>query len=187
MLAKYRVSYSSYEGAPKSADKEKDLAHIKNAGYTDKGFVWNAWAKGYRLGTIASSDHGSTHISYALVYTDDTSRKGIVEAIRKRHTYGTTDNIILEYRMGNHFMGDEFTTDEIPVISVKVRGTRVVSQIDIIKGNTFIYTSNPEKREVEFTYKDTRLEPGTSYYYVRVQQEDGQIAWSSPIWVNFRK
>jgi hypothetical protein len=27
-------------------------------------------------------------------------------------------------------------------------------------------------------------ESGTSFYYLRVLQEDQQAAWSSPIWVN---
>ena len=64
--------------------------------------------KAYKLGIIASSDHGSTHISYALAYTADTTRQGILTAFRKRHTYGATDNIIMDVRMGEHFMGDEF-------------------------------------------------------------------------------
>ena len=85
-----------------------DDAHMKQAGYQPEGMVSNAWAKGYKLGIIASSDHGSTHISYAMVYTDDPTRQGILDAIRKRHTYGAMDNIILDVRMGEHFMGDEF-------------------------------------------------------------------------------
>ena len=36
-------------------------------GYRPLGFVWNAWAKGYKLGVQASSDHVSTHISYTCV------------------------------------------------------------------------------------------------------------------------
>ena len=56
--------------------------------YNAAGMVTNAWAKGYKLGVIASSDHSSTHISYAMVYADDASRQGILDAIRQRHTYG---------------------------------------------------------------------------------------------------
>jgi hypothetical protein len=26
--------------------------------------------------------------------------------------------------------------------------------------------------------------PGFSYYYIRVVQEDGHIAWGSPIWID---
>ncbi len=31
--------------------------------------------------------------------------------------------------------------------------------------------------------QDLPIDEGNNYYYVRVQQEDGQTAWSSPIWV----
>jgi hypothetical protein len=180
-----RTSYE-YVGAPKSADPEKDRQHTQQAGYEAAGFVWNAWKKGYRLGVITSSDHGSTHISYALVYTTDYSRQGILDAIRKRHTYGATDNIILEYRADNHFMGEEFTAAKAPKMSVKAIGTGDIAQIDIVKNNAFAYTTKPEKRSAQFTWMDNKIEAGMSYYYVRVMQKDGQIAWSSPIWVNYK-
>jgi len=38
---------------------------------------------------------------------------------------------------------------------------------------------------VKFTYLDDEVERGESYYYVRVTQLNGQMAWSSPIWVRF--
>ena len=66
----YQGARNSYEvlGGPRVHDPDTPP---KNApgGFKPLGMVWNAWAKGYRLGTITSSDHGSTHISYALVYT----------------------------------------------------------------------------------------------------------------------
>jgi len=37
--------------------------------------------------------------------------------------------------------------------------------------------------EYSFQYVDNTLTKGESYYYVRVQQADGELAWSSPIWV----
>ena len=37
---------------------------------------------------------------------------------------------------------------------------------------------------VEKSFKDLPIEPGNNYYYVRVSQVDGQMAWSSPVWVN---
>ena len=40
-----------------------------------------------KIGTIASSDHWSTHISYAMVFTEQPTREAIFEAIHKRHTY----------------------------------------------------------------------------------------------------
>jgi len=116
-----RTNYE-YQGAPLSVRNGKDDNHMKRAGFAPEGFVTNAWEKGYRLGIISSSDHGSTHYSYAMVYTAWPTRQGILDAIRRRHTYGATDNILLDVRMGEHFMGDEFTVTEALPIRVKVRG-----------------------------------------------------------------
>ena len=37
--------------------------------------------------------------------------------------------------------------------------------------------------DVEFEYTDTESAEEGDYYYVRVTQLDGGMAWSSPIWV----
>jgi hypothetical protein len=38
---------------------------------------------------------------------------------------------------------------------------------------------------MNFAYTDADTKSGEAYYYVRVQQQNGQIAWSSPIWVKY--
>ena len=182
-----RNSYE-HERAPASQDPNNPavLPRGFDGHYQPAGFVWNAWAKGYRLGVIASSDHSSTHLSYALLYSAEPTRAGLLEAMRKRHTYAATDNILLEYWMGDHFMGDEFTTDRLPELKVKARGTAPVAKVSIIRSNQYISQQQPNTPNVDFTFRDTSPLKGASYYYVRVEQADGQMAWSSPIWVNLR-
>ena len=181
-----RTNYE-YVGAPLSVRPGIDDDHASRAGYFPVGFVRNAWEKGYRLGIITSSDPNSTHYSYAMVYTDRPTRQGILDAIRRRHTYGATDNILLDVRMGTHFMGDEFKTSKALPIRVKVRGTRELEKVHIIRGTEIIYTNTTAGPDVsfEFTDNDAAAHTGTQYYYVRVEQVDKQVAWSSPIWVNY--
>jgi len=38
-------------------------------------------------------------------------------------------------------------------------------------------------READFAFVDHQPLAGESYYYVRVQQVDEQMAWSSPTWI----
>jgi hypothetical protein len=181
----YQGARQNYEhkNAPRGiADGEEDQAL---GGFQAPGLVWNAWKKGYRIGVIASSDHYSTHISYAMVYTPGTLREQIFEGIRQRHTYGATDNIILEFRMGDHFMGDEFTATGPQKIQVKVIGTAPVAAVRLIRDANFVYQTQPGTREVEFEYLDSDATPGEHWYYVRVQQANGELAWSSPIWVRY--
>jgi hypothetical protein len=183
----YQGARTNYEqlGAPLVAREEADAAHMKQAGYQPEGMVANAWAKGYKLGIITSSDHGSTHISYAMVYTADNSRQGILDAIRKRHTYGAMDNIILDARMGEHFMGDEFALQTALPIQVKVRAPKNIAKVHIIKDSKVIYTVSPNRRDVQFEYTDKGDAKGRHFYYVRVEQEDKMLAWSSPFFINY--
>ncbi len=103
----YHTSYENL-GAPKAIDDKTDMIHGL---YKNDGFVSRALEKGYKLGFQSSSDHISTHVSYACVIAEDFSRKGLVDAMKKRHTYAATDNIVLDVRLGNHLMGDEVRAD----------------------------------------------------------------------------
>ncbi len=179
-----RVS-NEYEGAPKAANALYPAS--APGGFRPAGYVWNAWAKGYKLGVQSSSDHLSTHISYACTLAEEFTREGLVDAMRKRHSYGATDNIILDYRLqagGREYLQGDIV--EVPSdfrLWVKVIGTAPIRQIDVIKNNTFVHNRQNEPRELTFTFVDNSPTPGESYYYIRVWQVDDQMAWSSPIWV----
>jgi hypothetical protein len=49
-----------------------------------------------------------------------------------------------------------------------------------------VYSSEGTGRALRFTYIDREAPAGEAWYYVRVEQQDGQLGWSSPIWVSFR-
>ncbi|HUG91280.1 MAG TPA: hypothetical protein VML55_10625 [Planctomycetaceae bacterium] len=183
----YQGARNSYEalGGPRVHPEDEPPARAPG-GFQKEGLVWNAYAKGYRLGTIASSDHGSTHISYALVYTPENDRQAILDSIRKRHTYGGTDNLIVAVTSGEHFMGDEFASDQKPSLSIRVTGTAKIAQLDIVRNNEYVYTSQPGEATIDMNYTDMTPAAGTNLYYVRLLQEDGEVAWSSPLWVNYK-
>ena len=170
-----RMSYEA-GGAPRVSSNERFEA----------GFAQSALAKGYKVGFIASSDHRSTHISYAAVYAEAPTREAIFRALQQRHAYAATDNIVVDVRVGDAIMGDSTTTREVPAVHVSVRGTGPIHKIQIIKDNAHVYEFGPAQRVASFVYRDRDARPGESYYYVRIQQEDGQMAWASPIWVEYR-
>jgi hypothetical protein len=183
-----RVS-AEYEGAPKAA-YGGNLASAPG-GFRPAGYVWNAWAKGYKLGVQVASDHLSTHISYACTLATEFTRQGLIDAMKLRHSYGATDNIVLDYRLA--IGGKEYLQGEIlkaPAkgrleLIVNVKGTKPIRQIDIVRDNRFIHTRHPLSSDANFRFTDTEpLGAKQSYYYVRVQQVDEQIAWSSPIWIS---
>ncbi len=158
-------------------------------GYRPEGFVSEAWKKGYRLGVQASSDHLGVHAAYSMIVATDNSRESLVEAIRRRHTYGATDNIIIDMRLlveeREHLMGDEVASAAPPRFRIHVEGTARLRDVEIVKDNQRIYARQPGEKVVDFEYRDTAVAgEEASFYYVRVRQEDGEIGWGSPIWVS---
>jgi hypothetical protein len=154
--------------------------------FRPKGFVSAALAKGYRLSFEAGSDHISTHISYCNLYASGTTREAIMEALKKRHVYGATENILADVRSGEHMMGDEFASSAFPTLHVKFVGTAAIASVHIIKDGRYVYAAQPNAAEVEFTWRDEAAEAGkTSSYYVRAEQQDGEIVWASPLWIKY--
>ena len=182
----YQGHRNSYEhlGAPRVARRPGEAI----GGCRPLGMVWNALAMQYRFGFQASSDHISTHISYAIAVAAESSREGVLEAFKNRHCYAATDNIVLDVRSGEHIMGDEFDADGPVRLKIFAHGTRPIAKIDIIKDFVYVYSAEPNKERVSFEWTDDEVRgPGLSWYYVRVRQDDGQLAWASPIWVHSRR
>jgi hypothetical protein len=177
---------NSYEhlGAPRVARRPGEAI----GGWRPLGMVWNALASQYRFGFQASSDHISTHISYAVAVAERATRESVFEAFKNRHCYGATDNIIMDVRSGGHMMGDEFDAPAgKPVtLNVLVHGTRPIARVDVIKDFVYVFSTEPKRDRVEFEWTDGETRgPGLSWYYVRAIQDDGELAWASPMWVRF--
>jgi hypothetical protein len=186
----YQGDRNSYEeeGAPRAGYKsDSGKKPINIAGWYPKGYINNALAKGYRLGFESSSDHWSTHISYCVAVAERHDRAAILAALRQRHCYAATDNIVLDVRSGPHIMGDAFKTADAPALEVNVIGTAPLAQIDIIRDSKVVETIRPGAREHKLKWADPKPEAGTHYYYVRVQQKDGQLAWGSPLWIDYAR
>ena len=45
----------------------------------------------------------------------------------------------------------------------------------------------PTTADVNFEYVDEAPPAGEAYYYLRVIQSDGEMAWGSPAWVRYQR
>jgi hypothetical protein len=177
----YQGLRSTYEyaGAPDPAGRavyEKD----------SQNFIWNALERKLKMGFIASSDHRSTHISFAAVYVKSLDRASVFEGLKSRRTYAATDKIGVDFAMGERLMGEEARVDGKPELSVAIQGTGPIAQVDIIKNGTFAYATKPGTADARFTFRDEQWDGKDAYYYMRVIQQDRNMAWASPIWVRGR-
>jgi hypothetical protein len=178
-----RMSYE-YQEAPRAGhDPRSGKKPINIGGWEPAGFINLALKNGYRLGFESSSDHWSTHISYTIVLAERHDREAIVEALKKRHCYAATDDIIADLRSGDHLMGDEFRTSQPPTLQMTFIGTKPLARVDILKDSAVVHTIEPRRPQYQGSWTDPKPEAGLHYYYVRVQQTGGELAWTSPLWI----
>ncbi len=156
----------------------------------EEASIWYALSHGYKLGFIASSDHVSTHMSYACVWSAGPSRQQLFEAMRARRTYAATDKILLEFRVNGAVMGEELELTDAdkkaskkPILDIRVRGTAKIKAIQIVRNRQVIRTLNPNRDDYHIAYEDTKYPGGPAWYYVQIEQTDGNRAWGSPVWV----
>lgn len=143
------------------------------------------WPNHGRLG-LARRDV-SVPQGVTCVYTSQLTREEIRDAIFARRTYATTGvKMLLEVTMDGHAMGEEYSSAKAPSMHIFAAGAGPIGRIEVIRNRERILNrtiGNTKTAEIDF--EDDEPVQGLSYYYVRVSQDDGEIAWSSPIFLNY--
>jgi hypothetical protein len=137
------------------------------------------------------------------IVAEEQSRTSLFEALYNRACFATTGKrIIVGLELAQAKMGSEIKTLDKPGLLVNrhlsfyVAGTAKIHKIEIIRNGDVIHTVEPKEYFYDGTYDDltplTKVtidagdkKPPFVYYYIRVLQEDGHMAWSSPIWVDY--
>jgi hypothetical protein len=159
-------------------------APIEDFGKERNGGVYqNALANGFKLGVFASSDHISTHTSFGGVYVEENTRLGIVEGLRMRRSIAATDKIFVEFSCNGRPMGEVFEAKGHPELKFSVSGTAFLSRLTLVRNETNYKVWEPKARDFADTFTDPAPLEGENRYYLRVEQTDGSMAWSSPVWV----
>jgi hypothetical protein len=154
-----------------------------------------ALARGHHFGFIAGSDNHVSqpghHQRYfgeggglAAIFAENLSREGVFDALQARRCYAVTGaRILLDFRINGHWMGQEIMTQSPREITVRVIGAWPIESAEIIRNNSVLATRPGDGEEIVFEYIDSEPIVNETFYYARVKQADGHMAWSSPIWV----
>lgn len=93
-----------------------------------------------RPGLSFPSDRFTTKGGYTGVYAETLTRDALWEAFWARRTYGTTgERIILELKVDDHFMGEEYNATRSPEIKVNVHGTEPLHAVEVFNGTEIIH------------------------------------------------
>ncbi len=188
------------------------IDYLASGGYFGTGearghHLQDGLARGYRFGFTGGSEshdgrparplvHGSHVISetdflappgITGVWAESFTRDGIFDALRARRCYATTGaRIIVRFTLGDTPMGGEISTDEVtgPVeFNAEIIGTAAIERCELVKNNVEIDSASSDDSElIGRFYDSTPAAPG-DFYYLRVTQVDGEMAWASPIFI----
>jgi hypothetical protein len=168
-----------------------DAPRVHELSRNRAGFVHAALNKGYRLGIIASTDHGFG-ASYAVVFARGNTRADVYEALHERRCYGTTAyGIVLDVRADGHLMGEEFTASKGIELHIDARAYAPLENVVVFADGEVVREWKAAElgsptAQLSWTELDPPAEAEDArWYYVRVQLADGELAWSSPLWVHY--
>jgi len=181
---KYTADTASKAEIPAPPAAIEDFGEQRN-----NGLYQHALADGFKLGVFADSDHISQHCSFGGVYVEDFTREGIIEAFRARRSIAATCKIFVEFGASGHPMGTIFESKENPQLQFAVDGMAPLKRLTIVRNETDWKVIEPKGGEMkmESSVTDDAPNDGDNRYYLRVEQTDGSMAWSSPVWVTVHK
>lgn len=180
---------SEYLGCPRAISDQ-----------VSEGCAQSALRRGYKVGFIACTD---THASrpgsdlagdlcfrqggLTAAFAPSLERRAIFDALRSRRCYGTSgQRIILRFWVDGAFMGEDARIEDAQApksARFELEGTADLASVAVVKNNRVAYETSAGSASLAGEYVDPAETRHTDSYYLRVLQEDGEMAWSSPIWI----
>jgi hypothetical protein len=166
-------------------------------------FVRDALARGYRLGLVGSGDTHDGHpglgspqdwvrgrtIGLAALLAEELDRASVLAALRQRRVYATSGpRILLRFAVAEAPMGGVAQLRdpaEPRAVYARALGTGPIERLEIVKNGEVVFAMPGDGRELlELLAEDASPAAAGDYLYARVVQEDGGMAWSSPVWLD---
>ena len=84
-----------------------------------------------------------------------------------------------------HLQGDAINVRTLPELTAHIVGSAPLKRVVVVRDNQVVYSQEPVAVTYDLRFRETSLTAGEHFYYVRAEQADGNVAWSSPVWVNY--
>jgi hypothetical protein len=134
---------------------------------------------------------------YACVWAPRLTKGDIFEALHARRCYATTGiKLLLDFTLNETPMGGETALEptDARTIEVNVAGTAPIEAVEVVRNGETVFTEIGDGGPIarlefsddsdmrDYAFDAAGRDPFV-YYYIRVIQQDWNMAWSSPVWV----
>lgn len=192
----------------------RPITSTKNYTENSDGSIRSALNKGCRFGFCAGgfddrgiyralydSDQKQYSAGRTAILAPTHSRDMLMQALHARRCYATTGHhIVINITIASTPMGGEVTIIEKPGlaynrhIKADISGTSDIAEILIVRNGEPLAKEMPMKAQYTLAFDDMTdihsiaikndNQTPFVYYYLRITQKDGHIAWTSPIWID---
>ncbi len=169
----------------------------RTASYENEYF--EALGKGWHIGALGNQDNheGSWgdqennvgRIPLTGVWAPALTKADVLQALAARRTFAmevspATDRISMEFKADGNWMGSQYSTaaDSIQFHASVSSGSGIAT-LQLFRNGTFIKSVGIGGASGTWDTFDTPG-PGDFHYVLKLNQADGDHAWSSPIWVH---
>ena len=117
----------------------------------------------------------------AAILSEDLTRESLLEALRARRCYATSGpRILVHTTLGGHPIGAVVPREGLEArLELLVVGTAPIRFLDLVYPDRVERTDAEDALRIQVTLDLPQL-PDEGYLYLRVIQEDGAMAWTSP-------
>lgn len=157
----------------------------------DGNLSWfdEALTRGWKIGATGSEDNhtgnwGTLSQSRLAILAFANTRTEIMNALKARRFFSTCDkNLALSFKIGGNEMGSTIAGGSYKIlIQASDADHEVFNRIELLRNGFVINSWTPDSTNPEIHASLNCFD--REYYYIRVMEEDGDEAISSPIWIS---
>ncbi|MDF2672943.1 MAG: LPXTG-motif cell wall anchor domain protein, partial [Clostridiales bacterium] len=165
---------------------------VRGSGYFPSyEYYTRALDKGWHVAPSNNQDNHkgkwvNANTARTVVLAPELTRQSIFEAISQKRVYSTEDeNLRIKYTVNNQVMGSILQSPNSLNVSIDINDpdpTDIIGKVSIIvDGGRIVEEKTFTSNTADW---DLTLDPQYNYYYVRVDQQDRDIAVTAPVWTN---
>ncbi|MBS3764710.1 MAG: hypothetical protein KGZ25_15530, partial [Planctomycetes bacterium] len=162
--------------------EQPDVPGVTNFRHQPVGhWAVEALRDGKRFGFIASADHAG--VARAGILVEKLSRTGLYEALKDKRCFGTTGlSMRLTFHCNDRFMGQSVEC-ETANFRLKAVAAEPIKELQIVRNGELVEQVNGRAGELEYRWGVEKEETG-EFWFCRLIFENGEMAWTSPIWLD---
>ncbi len=153
-------------------------------------YYTRALDKGWHVAPTNNQDNhkglwGNANTGRSVVLADSLTEEGIYDAMRNYRVYATEDNDLqIYYTLNDNVMGSILDLDSGDMLTLQLNlhdpTDSNIGKVEVIVNGGLSIASQYVPGHAE--YAQFKIPNEYSYYYIRVTQDDGDIAVTAPVW-----